>query len=125
MTNLLLAGLGGCLGAMGRYGLSTLTQRWAGSPLFPVGTLTVNVLGCFLIGLLAGISEVRGPMVQHLRMFLIAGLLGGFTTFSAFGFETVELLRVGRVGAALLNVGLQLAVGLSAVWLGLSLGRLS
>ena len=124
MTNLFLAGLGGCLGAMGRYGLAMLTQRAAGSPFFPVGTLTVNVLGCFFIGFLAGLSEVRGPMTPHLRVFLLAGLLGGFTTFSAFGFETVELLRIGRVGAALLNVGLQLGVGLSAVWLGLVLGRM-
>lgn len=124
MTNLLLAGFGGFLGAAGRYGLSSLTQRWAGSPYFPAGTLAVNVLGCLFIGLLAGLSEVRGPMLPHLRVFLLAGLLGGFTTFSAFGFETIELFRIERFGMAFLNIGLQLIVGLASVWGGILLGRL-
>ena len=124
MLNLLLAGLGGFVGAAGRYGLSSVTQRWAGSPYFPVGTLLVNVLGCLLIGVLAGVGEARGPFTPASRVFLIAGLLGGFTTFSAFGFETIELLRTEQVGAALLNIGLQLGLGLAAVWGGMALGRL-
>ena len=125
MLNLLLAGLGGFLGAAGRYGLSSLTQRWAGSGYFPVGTLVVNVLGCLVMGVLVGLAEARGPFTPHVRVLVLTGVLGGFTTFSAFGFETVELFRVGQVGAGLLNVGLQLGLGLTAVWAGVMLGRLS
>lgn len=123
MTHILLAGLGGFVGAAGRYGLSSLTQRLAGTPFLPIGTLVVNALGCLAIGLLAGWAEVRGPLTDHARVLLITGLLGGFTTFSAFGFETVELARSGRLGLAALNVGLQLVVGLAAVWVGILLGR--
>ena len=123
MTHILLAGLGGFFGAASRYGLSSLTQRLAGMPYFPVGTLLVNVLGCFVIGLLAGVAEVRGPFTAHARVLLISGLLGGFTTFSAFGFETVELLRSGRPALAATNLVVQLVVGLAAVWGGLLLGR--
>ncbi|MDJ0520731.1 MAG: fluoride efflux transporter CrcB [Planctomycetota bacterium] len=123
MSNLLFVGLGGFLGAVGRHGLSGLTQRLAGSPWFPVGTLTVNVLGCLCIGLLGGLAEVRGAFTPERQAFLLTGLLGGFTTFSAFGYETVELLRVGQTGSAVLNVALQLGVGFAAVWLGLALGR--
>lgn len=124
MFNFLLAGIGGFFGAAGRYGLSTLTQRWAGSPYLPVGTLVVNVLGCLVIGLLAGVGESRGPFTPHMRILLLTGVLGGFTTFSAFGFETVELFRLGQVGAGLLNVAIQLTLGLGAVWGGLALGRM-
>jgi CrcB protein len=124
MFNLLLAGIGGFLGAAGRYGLSSLSQRWAGSPYLPVGTLVVNVLGCLAIGVLAGVGETRGPFTPHMRVLLLTGLLGGFTTFSAFGFETIELVRTGQLGAGVLNVALQLGLGLSAVWGGIALGRL-
>jgi CrcB protein len=123
MTNVLLAGLGGFLGAACRYGLSGFVQRLTGSPSFPWGTLAVNALGCLLIGLLAGLGEVRGPFTPHARVLLLAGLLGGFTTFSAFGYETVQLVRSGQAGLALLNVLAQLGLGFGAVAAGLLLGR--
>jgi CrcB protein len=123
MTHILLAGLGGFVGAAGRYGLSTLTQRLAGMPFFPFGTLLVNVVGCLLIGMLAGMAEVRGPLTEHARVLLITGVLGGFTTFSAFGFETIELARSGRLALAATNVVVQLLVGLAAVWGGILMGR--
>jgi len=123
MNNLLLAGLGGLFGAMGRYSVSGFAQRFAGSPWFPVGTLVVNGVGCLLIGLLAGYAEVRGGLAPARQAFLIAGLLGGFTTFSSFGFETVQLLRDGLLGHAVFNVFLQLGLGLGAVALGIALGR--
>jgi CrcB protein len=125
MLHLLLAGLGGFLGAAGRYGLSSLTQRWAGSPFFPVGTLVVNVLGCLFIGLLVGVGETRGPFTPGMRVLLLTGLLGGFTTFSAFGFETVELFRTGNAAAAVGNIALQLGLGLGAVWLGITVARIA
>ncbi len=123
MSNVLLAGLGGFLGAMGRYGLSGIAQRWAGSPWFPVGTLVVNALGCLLIGLLAGFAEVRGGLAPARQALLLAGVLGGFTTFSSFGFETVQLLRDGLPGHAAFNVLLQLGLGLGTVAAGIALGR--
>lgn len=123
MIHILLAGLGGFIGAAGRYSLSGLAQRMAGSPGFPVGTLVVNVFGCLVIGLLAGLTEHRGPLAAEARVLVVAGILGGFTTFSAFGFETVELMREGHAGHAALNVALQLGVGLGAVWTGMMIGR--
>jgi CrcB protein len=123
MTNLLLAGLGGFVGAAGRYGLSGLTQRWAGSPPFPWGTLCVNLLGCLAIGALAGFAESRGPFSPEARVLLLAGLLGGFTTWSAFGFETLQLWRTGMPWLAGANVLAQVVGGLVAVGIGLLLGR--
>jgi CrcB protein len=123
MSNLLLTGLGGFFGAVGRHGLSGLSQRMAGSPLLPVGTLVVNVLGCLAIGLLAGVAEARGPFTPARQAFLLTGLLGGFTTYSAFGFESMQLVRTGQAGLAALNVLLQLAVGFAAVLGGMALGR--
>lgn len=123
MSNLLLTGLGGFFGAMGRHGLSGLSQRLAGSPFFPLGTLVVNVLGCLAIGLLAGVAESRGAFTPERQAFLLTGLLGGFTTWSAFGFESVQLLRSGHAALAATNVLLQLVVGFAAVFAGLALGR--
>ena len=123
MSNLLLTGLGGFFGAMGRHGLGGLSQRLVGSPLFPFGTLLVNVLGCLAIGALAGVAESRGAFTAERQAFLLTGLLGGFTTWSAFGFESVQLLRTGHAGLAAGNVVLQLAVGFAAVFAGLALGR--
>ena len=123
MTNLLLAGLGGFFGAMGRHGLSGLTQRLTGSPWFPVGTLVVNVLGCLAIGVLAGVAESRGAFTPERQAFLLTGLLGGFTTWSAFGYESVQLMRSGQLGLAVLNVALQLGLGLGAVFAGILAAR--
>lgn len=123
MNLLLFTGLGGFVGAVGRHGLSGLTQRLAGSPFFPVGTLVVNVLGCLFIGALAGVAESRGAFTPERQAFLLTGVLGGFTTFSAFGYESVQLLRSGQSALAGLNVLLQLAAGLVAVWGGLAFGR--
>jgi CrcB protein len=125
MTHVLLAGLGGFIGAAGRYGLSGLVQRLAGSPAFPWGTLVVNALGCLLIGALAGYAEARGPLSAEARVLLLAGLLGGFTTFSALSFETMQLWRTGMPALAVLNVAGQVVIGLGAVAAGLALGRLA
>jgi CrcB protein len=106
---LLAIGLGGAFGALARYGLSGLLQRGAA---FPVGTLAVNVLGCFLIGVL---FERLGPGA---RQFVVVGVLGGFTTFSAFGYETLELLRGGEPRLALANVAANVVLGVGAVLVG-------
>jgi len=123
MGNLLLAGLGGFLGASGRYAVGLLLHHPADHPTFPLGTLAVNIVGCLLIGGVLGWGEAREMLTPALRAFLVAGILGGFTTFSAFGFDTFQLLRHGHVGLAGLNVVAQLGLGLLAVWGGFLAGR--
>ena len=116
MSAYLWVGLGGFLGSIARYSVALLVPASATSR-FPTATFIVNCLGCLLIGLLAGLST-RMSIPEHVRVFLITGILGGFTTFSAFGLESVNLLRRGEFGFALLYVLGSVFVGLLAVWLG-------
>lgn len=120
---LVLVGLGGALGSMGRYCTVTLVQAATPGTTFPFGTLLVNVLGCFAIGCLGALVEVRASFGPEARAFLFAGILGGFTTFSSFGYETLGLLRNAELGRALANVLAQNALGLLAAWLGYGLVR--
>lgn len=115
---LLWIGLGGAIGSILRYLLSGVAQNAVPRSTFPIGTLIVNVCGCFAIGVLAELVESRGFMAPGTRSFLMVGLIGGFTTFSAFASETVNAARDGASGVAVLNVALNLALGLAAVWLG-------
>lgn len=116
--NVLLVAGGGALGSAARYLLSLFALRW-GAGAFPAGTLAVNVLGSFAAGIVATKVDPQGS----LRIFLIPGVLGGFTTFSAFGLETQTLLRDGRPGLAAAYVGLSIGAGLAAVLLGHALSR--
>ena len=113
-----VAGLGGFVGALGRYGLSGLVQRRIPLATFPYGTLAVNLSGCFAIGLLAGLAESRQLFGPYFRVFVLIGLLGGFTTFSTFGYETVALLRDAEYLRAATNVAVHIVAGLTLVWLG-------
>jgi fluoride exporter len=118
VVQLLLIGLGGFLGTIMRYVLGGLVQSGAGSSAFPWGTLTINVLGCFGIGLLAELSEARGFLRPEMRGFLMVGVLGGFTTFSTFANETITAVRGAAMGIAVLNVVASVGIGLAAVWAG-------
>ncbi len=120
---IVLVGIGGCLGSVFRYLLSGVVQRSLPMSEFPFGTLVVNVVGCLLIGMLHGLAETKQIIGPELRLFLMIGLLGGFTTFSTFGYETLALIRDAEVFRAMGNVVLQVVVGLTAVWLGDMLGR--
>jgi len=117
---ILLVGIGGFIGAVLRYLITNWTQDTINALSLPYGTLTVNILGCLLIGLLAGLSESRNLFGTETRGLILVGVLGGFTTFSAFGYETIQLLRDGESLAAFSNVGLHLCLGLTAVWIGYS-----
>ena len=121
MTKLLLIGAGGFIGSVLRYLVGGAAQALSQSIAFPYGTLAVNILGCFFIGLLSELADVRGLIGAETRAFLIVGILGGFTTFSAFGNETMNLIRDGEAALALMNVGAQVLLGLGAVWLGYTL----
>lgn len=121
MRDILLVGLGGCLGSIARYKLSGLIWHISPQERFPIGTFTVNVLGCLVVGLLAGAAERFGVFGSDARLFLFIGLLGGFTTFSAFGLEATSLLRRGDLATAALYAGASVLLGITAVWLGLKL----
>ncbi len=121
MTKLLLIGAGGFIGSVLRYVVSGLAQSLSQSIAFPYGTLAVNILGCFCIGFLSELLDARALISTGMRAFLVVGILGGFTTFSAFGSETMNLIRDGEGALALMNVGAQVLLGLGAVWLGYSL----
>jgi CrcB protein len=111
-----LVGVGGFIGSVLRYLLSGLVQEWRDD--FPVGTLAVNVVGCLFIGLISQLAEARGAFPPEARAFLVIGVLGGFTTFSSFGNETMNLWRDGESFLGFLNIASQLVLGLGAVWLG-------
>jgi fluoride exporter len=114
---------GGGLGAALRYWTQGLVYSRTGTG-FPYGTLAVNVLGCCLIGLLMVSLEERFLAVPSLRLFLTIGILGGFTTFSSFSYETLVLLRDGELFYAFGNVGLSVLSCLTATWIGMLVGRL-
>jgi CrcB protein len=124
VTNAFLVGTGGFFGAIARYALSGAVHRMTGFSAFPYGTLVVNVTGCAAIGLLAGWMDTRQVIGADARLFLLIGLLGSFTTFSTFGYETLALVRDGAVVRAGANVLLQVALGLGAAWGGLVISRL-
>jgi CrcB protein len=113
-----LVGTGGFLGACLRFAVAGLVQRLDPLARFPYGTLTVNVLGCLAIGLLGGLGESRQIFGPGARLVLFIGLLGGFTTFSTFGFESFALLREGENLKALVNLTASVVLGLGAVWAG-------
>lgn len=118
MKAMLLVALGGAVGSVLRYRLSEYVLAEFPGARLPYGTLTVNVVGCLLAGFALGLSE-RTPLSADARLLVFVGLFGGFTTFSAFGVETLQLLRRGDLGLAALNVGLSILLGLLALYLGL------
>jgi len=121
LLNAMVVGSGGFLGALSRYGLSGLVHRHMPLTTFPYGTLVVNLLGCLLIGLLAGLGEARQVFGPEVRLFALIGLLGGFTTFSTFGYETFAMIRDSEYVRAAANVGVHVGLGLALVWFGYAL----
>jgi CrcB protein len=124
MTKIAVIGLGGCLGAILRYLVAGGVHALAKSASFPLGTLTVNVAGCLLIGFGGGLMENRQFFSPEWRSFLFVGVLGSFTTFSTFGLETFNLAKQGQWLASLGNVGFSLTLGLVAVFTGYVLSRM-
>jgi len=114
---LFLAGIGGFIGSALRYLVTGYLQQTSQSISFPYGTLAVNLIGCFIIGFLSQLAETRGAFTAESRTFVFVGILGGFTTFSAFGNETVNLWRDGQNTLAFANIAAQLVLGLGAVWI--------
>ena len=121
INGVLLVGLGGFGGSVVRYKLGGYILHLTAQGRFPFSTLVVNVLGCLLVGVLAGLAERFDLFGAETRLFLFTGLLGGFTTFSAFGLDAVFLLRRGELWLAVLYAGASVFLGVTAVWFGLKL----
>ena len=122
MTRSALVALGGLVGSVGRYWLTGVVQRLNGTD-FPVGTLTVNVLGSFVVALVMVLSVERGAVGPNVRLLLAVGVCGGFTTMSTFSYETLALFRDGQVAFGLANIAGTVGASLTAAWLGQTLGR--
>ena len=121
MSMWIFIGLGGFIGSVARYFVSGFVQQLTSSINFPYGTLAVNLIGCFVIGFLSQLAEARGLFTSESRAFVFVGILGGFTTFSTFGNETMNFLIDGETLAAFVNVAAQIVLWLGAVWLGRAL----
>ncbi len=118
MKQALLVGLGGAFGSIARYLLGSFILQKVPNLRFPLGTFAINILGCLLIGILAGFAEKRGSFSPDLRLFLFTGICGGFTTFSAFAYEGVFLMRRSETPTALLYAAASIILGFFAVWIG-------
>lgn len=122
IRTLVLIALGGGIGSIFRYLTSVIVQKYYAS-IFPLATLITNVLGCFLIGLIVGLLEKNQMTNSDLKWFLITGFCGGYTTFSAFGYENISLMQSNHSGLAFVYIGVSIITGLFAVWLGLFLTK--
>ena len=122
MLKFVLIFIGSGLGGVLRYALGGWVQR-LGQGTFPVGTLAVNVSGCLLIGFLTAL--LSGPVLirDEYRLALLIGVLGGYTTFSTFGWETFSLVNEGQIGQAVVNAAASVGAGVAAVWIGYRLAE--
>ena len=118
MQNALAVGVGGFFGCIARYLVGVLVSRLFDEPTFPLATFVVNIVGCLLIGFLGTLAENTELISPPMQLLLIVGFLGGFTTYSAFGYQTLTLMRDGSLLFAFLNVAAHIVFGFGAVWLG-------
>lgn len=123
MRNALAVGIGGFFGCNARYLIGVLISRLFDEPTFPFATFIVNIVGCLLIGILGSLAENTELVSQPMQLFLIVGFLGGFTTYSAFGYQTLTLMRDGNLLSAFLNVTAHILFGFGAVWLGILIAK--
>jgi CrcB protein len=121
LIKIILVGSGGFIGALLRYGIGGLVQNKSPLSTYPYGTLAVNLLGCLLIGVLAGLVETRQLFSPEFRTFAMIGLLGAFTTYSTFEYETFAMLRDAEYLRAATYTGIHLLAGLALIWAGYSL----
>lgn len=123
LTKILYLSLGGAAGTLSRYWLSGVAQRLAGGS-FPAGTFAVNMAGCLLFGAVWGFFENRMLPGSEVRLLVLTGFMGAFTTFSTYMFETASLVKYGQIAMAMANVVGQSVAGLALVLAGMALGRL-
>jgi len=123
MKTVLILAASGAIGTLARYSLSGLVYRVFGSR-FPHGTLAVNLIGCFLLGFLAALAEVRFMLTPSMRLFLMIGFCGAFTTFSTLIYETFHLIRDGQTVSAFLNLVITVILGFILFRTGMLIGEL-
>ena len=122
-TSTILVALGGAVGCVLRYWLTDAVQRFSHATVFPTGTIAVNALGSFAVGLVMSLALDRGLIGVHSRILLTTGFCGGFTTMSAFSYETVRLVQSGQGLLALANTSVTLVTCFLATWIGILAGR--
>jgi len=122
MKQILFVGLGGAVGSVLRYLTHIITMKYY-ADTFPLATFIVNVAGCFIAGLIFGLTTQQTTETENLKLLLITGFCGGFTTFSAFALENVKLMNSGNTTIAILYIVASVATGLLAVWMGLLVTR--
>lgn len=118
LDKVLFVGIGGFIGASLRYWFSGWVQEATRSTSFPYGTLVVNCCGCLVIGLLSQLGETHGFLNERMRLLVTVGIVGGFTTFSTFSNESMNLLHDGDSLLSIVNIGLHVILGLTMVWVG-------
>jgi CrcB protein len=123
LKHILLIGTGGFIGSVARYYVSKLNLLWFFLSV-PIGTLLVNIAGCFIIGFLTGISDKSNLLSTDMRLFLMVGFCGGFTTFSSFANENLMLLHTGEILSIILYTSLSVILGFLAVYLGYVLSNI-
>ena len=123
MSKLFIVGIGGFVGSALRCLVSDFFGRLFENSWFPCGTLAVNAIGCLLIGFLSGIAEARQAFTPEIRLLLFVGFLGGFTTFSTFGYELFSAVRDGQITGAFMNFALHMILAFSGILSGLLLAR--
>lgn len=123
MTHFILVGIGGGCGAMARFAFLLLMKKIFMNQHIPYATIFVNAVGSLLIGLLAGFLETKIPGNEPAKLFLIVGILGGFTTFSTFSLETLTLIKNAQMHLAFFNIFIHIITCLFAVWMGFSLSK--
>ena len=121
MKKVLFVGIGGFMGSSLRYVITGKIHDMMSKPWFPYGTLFVNIAGCFVLGLLNGIFEVKHIFGHEIRLMILVGVLGGFTTFSTFGYESLSLFREGQMMGMAINITLHILLGLSSAYFGYKL----
>ncbi len=122
IRTILLVGIGGGIGSIFRYLTSVFVAKYYANS-FPLATLIANILGCFLIGIIMGFLSKSQFGSQDLKWLLVTGFCGGYTTFSAFGYENINLMQNGNSALAFGYIALSIIIGLFAVWLGLFVTR--
>ncbi len=126
MTSVLLIAAGGAIGSVGRYFVAGAFERWLSAAVgigFPYGTLAVNVIGSAVLGLVVGLFTSLFESTPEIRLFLVVGVLGGFTTFSAFSLDCVALFERGEIGRGVLYIGASVVLSAGALYLVLRLVR--